>query len=67
MDNFNQTIIDDSMTGIDYIKLVISQTNGADPTEAWKKFAEEEVFSPEIIKNGTIYAMTPGLIDVGYF
>ncbi|KAI8122223.1 Glutactin [Lucilia cuprina] len=63
-DIFNETIIDDTMNGIDYINLIISQTNGADPTEAWKKFAEEEVFTPEIIKNGTFHAMTPGLIDL---
>ncbi|XP_065362194.1 glutactin [Calliphora vicina] len=63
-DNFNETIVDDTMNGMDYINLIISQTNGADPTDAWKKYAKEEVFTPEIIKNGTFHAMTPGLIDL---
>lgn len=54
------------MSGMDYINLVISQTNGADPTEAWKKYAEDEVFPSEIIKNGSFYAMIPGLIDVSH-
>lgn len=66
IDNFNETIIDDEMNGTDYINLVITNTNGADPTEAWKKYAEEEVFKPEIIRNGSFYAMIPGLIDVGF-
>ncbi|KAM7354798.1 glutactin [Cochliomyia hominivorax] len=64
VDTFNETIIDDTMSGMDYINLVISQTNGADPTEAWKEYAKEEVFTPEIIKNGSFYVMTPGLIDL---
>lgn len=66
IDSFNETIIDDEMNGIDYINLIISNTNGADPAEAWKKYAEEEIFKPDIIKNGSFYAMTPGLIDVRY-
>lgn len=47
-----------------YIEHIISQTNGADPTGAWKKYAEEEVFTAQQLKNGTFYELTPGLIDV---
>lgn len=64
IDNFNETIVDDQMDANDYIKHIISETNGADPTGAWKKYAEEEVFTPEQMKNGTFLSLIPGLIDV---
>lgn len=66
MDNFNETIVDDKFNGLSYIEHIIAQTNGADPAEAWLKFAKEEIFSEDDIKNGSFYRMIPGLIDVCY-
>ncbi|XP_055905442.1 glutactin-like [Eupeodes corollae] len=64
LNNFNETILDDVFDGYGYIDYIISQTNGADPTLAWKKFAETELFTTEKIKNGSFYGMLPGLIDM---
>ncbi|XP_053956885.1 glutactin [Anastrepha ludens] len=64
IDNFNETIIDDKLDGIGYIDHIIAQSNGADPTGAWKKFAIEEIFTPGEIKNGSFYTLVPGLIDM---
>lgn len=47
-----------------YIDHIIAQTNGADPTGAWRKFAQDVVFTDEEIKNGSFYKLVPGLIDV---
>ncbi|XP_030377163.1 glutactin [Scaptodrosophila lebanonensis] len=64
IDTFNETILDDSMTGKQYIESIIEQTNGADPTGAWLKFAEEEIFSAEDLRNGSFKRLTPGLLDL---
>ncbi|CAD7003218.1 glutactin-like [Ceratitis capitata] len=64
VDNFNETIIDDQLDGLGYIEQIISQTNGPDPTGAWKKFALETIFTTEEIKNGSFYKLVPGLIDM---
>ncbi|XP_055856127.1 glutactin-like [Episyrphus balteatus] len=62
--NFNETILDDIFDANGYINYIIAQTNGADPTLAWKKFAENELFTKEQIKNGSFYGLLPGLIDM---
>ncbi|XP_036325556.1 glutactin [Rhagoletis pomonella] len=64
IDNFNETIIDDQLDGIGYIDHIISQTNGADPAGSWMKFAQEEIFTGEDIKNGSFQKLLPGLIDM---
>ncbi|XP_067647503.1 glutactin [Eurosta solidaginis] len=64
IDNFNETIIDDKLDGMGYIDHIISQTNGADPTGAWRKYAQEEIFTAEEITNGSFYKLVPGLIDM---
>lgn len=64
IDNFNETIIDDQLDGLGYIDYIITQTNGVDPSSTWKKYAQEEIFKPADIKNGSFYKMVPGLIDV---
>ncbi|XP_026843478.1 glutactin [Drosophila persimilis] len=63
-DSFNETILDDKLTGRQYIETIIAQANGADPTGSWSDFADEEIFSVEDIKNGSFKRLTPGLIDL---
>lgn len=64
IDSFNETIVDDQFNATDYIKTIISETNGPDSSGAWLKYALEEVFSTRQLKNGSLYRLTPGLIDV---
>ncbi|XP_039965263.1 glutactin [Bactrocera tryoni] len=64
IDNFNETIIDDQLDGMGYIDHIIAQTNGDDPTGAWRKFARDVVFTNAEIKNGSFYKLVPGLIDL---
>lgn len=64
IDSFNETVVDDQLNGTDYIKHIISETNGPDRSGAWMKYALEEVFTAKQLKNGTFYRMAPGLIDV---
>ncbi|KAH8283611.1 hypothetical protein KR018_009332 [Drosophila ironensis] len=63
-ETFNETILDDQMTGRQYIDNIIEQANGADPTGSWSEFAGEEIFTDADIKNGTFKRLTPGLIDL---
>lgn len=63
-DNFNGTIPDDKFNADKYISHIIKQTNGDDPTGAWKNFAEADFFTEKELKDGTFKSMIPGLIDV---
>ncbi|XP_017022540.1 glutactin [Drosophila kikkawai] len=63
-DIFNETILDDKMTGRQYIDTIIEQANGADPTGSWREFSDEEIFSEADVKNGTFKRLTSGLIDL---
>ncbi|KAH8324823.1 hypothetical protein KR074_006948 [Drosophila pseudoananassae] len=63
-DIFNETIMDDQMTGQQYIDAIIEQANGADPTGSWKEFAGDEIFTQADTKNGSFKRLTPGLIDL---
>ncbi|KAH8410326.1 hypothetical protein KR009_012073 [Drosophila setifemur] len=63
-DIFNETILDDKMSGRQYIDTVIEQANGADPTGSWSEFANEEIFTDADVNNGTFRRLTPGLIDL---
>ncbi|XP_073837698.1 glutactin [Musca autumnalis] len=64
IDSFNETIVDDQLNATEYIKTIISETNGPDSSGAWLKYALEEVFSARQLKNGSLYRLTPGLIDL---
>ncbi|KAH8260823.1 hypothetical protein KR038_003628 [Drosophila bunnanda] len=63
-DIFNETILDDKMTGRQYIDTIIEKANGADPTGSWREFSDEEIFSEADVKNGTFKRLTSGLIDL---
>ncbi|XP_016979622.1 glutactin [Drosophila rhopaloa] len=63
-DIFNETILDDKMTGRQYIDTIIEQANGADPTGSWREFSDEEIFTEADVKNGSFRRLTPGLIDL---
>ncbi|KAH8249046.1 hypothetical protein KR032_005441 [Drosophila birchii] len=63
-DVFNETVLDDKMTGRQYIDTIIEQANGADPTGSWREFSDEEIFSEDDVKNGTFKRLTSGLIDL---
>ncbi|XP_013111494.2 glutactin [Stomoxys calcitrans] len=64
IDSFNETIPDDQMNATDYVKQIIVETNGPDRSGAWMKFAKEEIFTEEQMKNGSFRCLTPGLIDL---
>ncbi|XP_052852044.1 LOW QUALITY PROTEIN: glutactin [Drosophila gunungcola] len=63
-DIFNETILDDKMSGRQYIDTIIEQANGADPSGSWKEFSDEEIFTDSDVKNGSFKRLTPGLIDL---
>ncbi|XP_039502201.1 glutactin [Drosophila santomea] len=63
-DIFNETILDDKLSGRQYIDTIIEQANGADPSGSWKEFSDEEIFTQADVRNGTFRRLTPGLIDL---
>ncbi|ALC39825.1 CG9289 [Drosophila busckii] len=64
VESFNESTSDAKLSGAQYIETIIAQTNGADPTNSWREFAKEYIFSEADIKQGSFKRLTPGLIDL---